>query len=179
MPHIHTEPGQHDHTTSAYIVRLDREEPQILFHMHRKVHKLMQPGGHIELNENPWDSIKHELIEETGYELNQLYVVQPKFTKIQSLTGGDVHPYPLVHSTHAYGDLDHYHTDSGYLFVTREDPAGAPGEGETNDFHWLTEKELKDLNDDVINRSSAEVALFALQALKSEDWIAETKPVLA
>ena len=30
MPHIHTEPGQHDHTASAYIFRTDFSEPKVM-----------------------------------------------------------------------------------------------------------------------------------------------------
>ena len=69
MPHIHTEPDQHDMTVSAYIVRTDSAEPLCLVHMHRKIGKLAQIGGHIELNETPWQSIAHELEEESGYTL--------------------------------------------------------------------------------------------------------------
>ena len=36
MPHINTKPGQHDFTASAFIVRLDRSEPQVLLHLHKK-----------------------------------------------------------------------------------------------------------------------------------------------
>ena len=65
MPHIHTKPGQHDHTVSAFIVRLDGKQPRILLHRHKKSGVYMQFGGHIELHENPWQAISHELLEES------------------------------------------------------------------------------------------------------------------
>jgi hypothetical protein len=49
MAHIHTEPGQHDFTASAFIIRLDRlderGQPKLLLHKHKKLHKLLQFGG--------------------------------------------------------------------------------------------------------------------------------------
>src|SRR3954466_7704978 len=63
MPHIHHEPGQHDFTTSAFIVRTDRSEPQAVLHEHRKIGKLLQFGGHIELTESPWQALLREVRE--------------------------------------------------------------------------------------------------------------------
>ncbi len=53
MAHIHTQPGQHDHTASAYIFRVDFDEPKLVLHLHRKINKYLQFGGHIELHETP------------------------------------------------------------------------------------------------------------------------------
>lgn len=61
MPHIHTKPDQHDMTASAYILRQENGVWKCLVHFHKKVEKLMQVGGHIELNETPWQTITHEL----------------------------------------------------------------------------------------------------------------------
>lgn len=36
MLHIHTQPGQHDHTVSAYIIRYINDEPYLLLHRHKK-----------------------------------------------------------------------------------------------------------------------------------------------
>jgi len=63
MAHIHTQPGQHDHTASAYIVRTDFDEPKIMLHLHRKIGKYLQFGGHVELHETPWQAVVHELRE--------------------------------------------------------------------------------------------------------------------
>ena len=77
MPHIHTEKGQHDHTASAFTLKHDikKNEFRILLHMHKKYGKLLQPGGHIELHESPWEAILHELVEETGYLAKEMKVL--------------------------------------------------------------------------------------------------------
>lgn len=46
MAHIHTNPGEHDLTASAFIVRDDFAKPRLMLHMHKKLGVLLQPGGH-------------------------------------------------------------------------------------------------------------------------------------
>ena len=178
MPHIHTEPGQHDHTASAFIVRTDTIKPHLLLHMHRKVGKLLQPGGHIELNETPWGSIKHELIEETGYAHDQLFLMQPPIRKLSSLTNAEIHPFPLCHNTHDYmPTCDHRHTDISYLFVTNQDPIGLPEEGESTDFRWVTLDDLEKLDDSEIASNCRQIGTLALLIVENKEWIKESKSV--
>lgn len=140
MPHIHTEPEQHDMTTSAYIIRVDAAEPLLLVHMHLKYGKLFQVGGHIELAETPWQAITHELIEESGYKLEDLQILQPKKVPM-NVIGAVVHPVPVLMNTHKVLD-DHYHSDLCFAFVTDKTPAQKPVEGESADLRWLTLEQL-------------------------------------
>lgn len=140
MPHIHTEPGQHDVTVSAYIIRIDEPEPRLLVHMHKKFGKLMQVGGHIELSETPWHALEHEVFEESGYTLAELQVLQPQET-LPALANAIVHPVPLLMNTHKVSET-HYHSDLAYGFVTSHAPTQAPSEGESNDIRWVTASEL-------------------------------------
>lgn len=140
MPHIHTEPGQHDITTSAWIFREDDDELRALVHMHRKHGKLMQVGGHIELDETPWQTIAHEIPEESGIRLDQLYVLQPQNATLD-ITGAAVHPVPVIANTYFVGNA-HYHSDFGYAFIAKGDPELHPAEGESAGLRWLTISEL-------------------------------------
>ena len=162
MPHIHTEPGQHDQTASAFIVRTDTPEPTILFHMHKKVHKLLQPGGHVELHETPWQAVLHEIEEETGYKLSQLTVLQPQ-QRIKSLTGAVNHPVPLNQNTHLFKQgMDHFHTDTAYAFMAGGEPMGTPGDLESSDLRWLTAEQLRTMDQAEIGQNSREIALYTL-----------------
>lgn len=159
MPHIHTQPGQHDHTASAYIFRTDFDEPKVLLHLHKKFGKYMQFGGHIELHETPWQTISHELREESGYSMDQLKILQPK-ERIRHLNGVVVHPQPVVHATQPINDHAHFHTDIMYAFVTSESPRYQPDEGETSDSLLLTRHELALLPDDKIIPNVRETAFY-------------------
>lgn len=114
MPHIHTEPGQRDMTVSAYIIRRENNQWKCLVHFHKKMQKLLQIGGHIELNETPWQAISHELAEESGYTLDDVQVLQ--YTGAQVEGGSNVvHPVPFAMNTHNVGN-EHYHSDLCYGF---------------------------------------------------------------
>jgi 8-oxo-dGTP pyrophosphatase MutT (NUDIX family) len=137
MPHIHTEPGQHDHTASALIFRYENDDPQVLLHTHKKIGMLIQPGGHVELHETPWQAISHEVTEETGYNFDDLRVLQPDWA-LTNLKEIAVHPVPLCSNTHKFPGLDHYHTDSAYVLLATAKPTRKPADGESQDIRWLT-----------------------------------------
>lgn len=171
MPHIHTEPGQHDFTASAFIVRLDRLDehgkPKLLLHVHKKLHKLLQFGGHVELDETPWHAVLHELTEETGYQPDQLNLLQPP-GMLTGLSGAILHPYPVCINTHDF-DETHKHTDIAYVFTTDQPPASGAGEGESVDFKLVTEADLHLLTEEDIKINVKEIGLFVLNTCL-KDW---------
>lgn len=148
MPHIHTEPGQHDTTVTVYIVRTDLPEPVCFLHMHRKLGKLLPVGGHVELHETPWQSVLHELEEEAGYTQEQIAVFQPP-VRIRELPGSKLHPYPIVLNTHDIGDT-HWHSDIAFAIEVLGEPQGALADGESTDIRWLTYQELRDTPADLL-----------------------------
>jgi 8-oxo-dGTP pyrophosphatase MutT (NUDIX family) len=158
MPHIHTKVGEHDHTVSAYVFRTDFAEPKIMLHLHRKLHSYMQFGGHIELNEHPTEALAHELLEESGYVLEQMRILQPK-DRIEKLTLSVVHPQPVVHSTHSLGK-EHFHTDSAYALITDQSPQASSADDESKDIKLFTRSELVALSNDKIVENVREIALF-------------------
>jgi hypothetical protein len=142
MPHIHTEPGQNDFTTTAMIVRYDNGEPKTLVHMHKTLGILLPVGGHIELDESPWAGVLHEIEEESGYEPKQLMVMQPA-KRVGKMDGVKTHPVPLFLQTHEFKKYaGHSHIDMGFLFVTDEMPANRPHDGESSDVRWLNHREI-------------------------------------
>lgn len=167
MPHIHTEHGQHDHTASGFIIRLDGPQPALMFHMHKKLGKYMQFGGHIELNETPWQTIAHELQEESGYELSQLEIMQPPHS-LTSLHEAVIHPVPVAHNTHKFLDEGHFHTDLGYVLVTSEPPRHSVEEGESTDIRLFTYDEIKVLSVDKIHENVREISLYILEVVLKE-----------
>lgn len=155
MPHIHTKSGQHDLTASALIIRLDGPEPQLILHFHKKLKLYIQFGGHVELNETPWQAIIHELKEESGYDIGQLKVLQPK-DRLKELTGSVVHPIPLALITHSFGGLDHFHTDTTFAFTAIEAPRHGVGDGESTDTRLYTARELAAAPEDSVPKAMKE-----------------------
>lgn len=163
MPHIHTGPGEHDQTISAFIVRTDLgDEPKLMLHRHKKLGKLLQFGGHVELKENPWQAITHELLEESGYEISQLEVLQPT-ERIKKLHDEVLHPVPVCYNTHAFdAERNHYHTDVVLALVTGQPPKNNIDEGESEEFVHFTRQEFAALSRDEIYENIQAIGLFVL-----------------
>lgn len=170
MAHIHTTDSQHDLTVTAYIARLDTNEPKVLLHMHRKLNMLLPIGGHVELLETPWQAVAHELTEESGYTLSQLRILQPK-SRINTMPGVVQHPYPIAFNTHEIPEK-HFHTDISYAFTTLNDPEMETESGESLDLRWLSSEELDRLTDADIHENVRSVYHFIInEALQMWDHV--------
>lgn len=169
MPHIHTEPGQHDHTVSAIIIRVDGDQPKVMLHRHKKLGIYMQFGGHIELDETPWDAIVKEIREESGYDIGQLTILQPT-DRLSRMSRATVHPQPANYNTHDISaENQHFHTDVVYAFEARDEPYNTPEKGESNDFRLFTHPELLDTPEEEISENAREAAQFILEEI-SHRW---------
>lgn len=168
MPHLNTMPNGHDQTMSAFIFRYFENEPKIMLHKHKKLNSYMQFGGHIEKEENPWQTIVHEIKEESGYDIKQLKILQPEL-RIVSLTGAVVHPIPFCKNTHPMPD-NHFHSDSSLLFATHEPPKYKPDDGESADIIYLSKDEVNDLKDNEIVENVKEQIIAAYE-LFIPNWV--------
>jgi 8-oxo-dGTP pyrophosphatase MutT (NUDIX family) len=83
-----------------------------VLHLHKRLHRWMQPGGHIDPREGPWDAALRESEEETGLVLR--------------------HPEEgprLIHVDAHDAAEGHTHLDLRYLLLAPdEDPSPPPGE---------------------------------------------------
>lgn len=165
MGHIHAKPGQHDHTASAYIVRLDGSEPRVVLHRHKIEKIYLHFGGHIELDENPWQTIIHELREEAGYDIAQLKVLQPKL-RMKKVANTVVHPIPFCYNTHRVRKAkNHYHTDSVFAFTAEGSPHHPIAELESNDIKLFTRQQIVDMPEGEIFPMARAMALFLLDEI--------------
>lgn len=104
-------------TGSAIVVTTDRR--RVLLHRHKRLGLWLQPGGHIEPGELPWEGSLREAAEETGLPVS-LVGDPPELVHV------DVHPGPRKHT----------HLDLRYLVEAPHVPP-APPEGESQDVQWF------------------------------------------
>jgi 8-oxo-dGTP pyrophosphatase MutT (NUDIX family) len=98
-----------EHVTGSAVVVGPRGT---VLHMHKRLHRWLQPGGHVEPGEGPWDTALRESREETGLE-----VAHP--------AGGP----RLIHVDVHGAAKGHTHLDLRYLLVAADrDPVPPPGE---------------------------------------------------
>jgi 8-oxo-dGTP pyrophosphatase MutT (NUDIX family) len=139
MPHIHE---LIDYTTSAFIMH--PTEPKVLLLKHKKIGKWLQPGGHIELNENPIQALHHELEEETGLKPRDYTIIEPSDSPkpVGKSASNTVLPLPFYINEHFWdGKGPHKHVDICYLAKSHtatltDDPDGASAIG------WFTQEQV-------------------------------------
>jgi 8-oxo-dGTP pyrophosphatase MutT (NUDIX family) len=119
------------HVTASAVVVGPRG---VLLHRHRRLHRWMQPGGHLDPGESADVAAVRETREETG-----LVARHPG--------GGPV----LVHvDVHGAAD-DHVHLDIRYLLVIDpDDDEPRPPPGESQDVAWFTWEEAGRVADDAL-----------------------------
>ena len=117
------------HVTASAVVVGGRG---VLLHRHRRLHRWLQPGGHLDPDERPEDGARRECREETGLEVHHP-------------PGGPV----LVHvDVHGAAD-DHVHLDLRYL-VLGPDADPDPPPDESQDVAWFPWDEAGALADDAL-----------------------------
>jgi 8-oxo-dGTP pyrophosphatase MutT (NUDIX family) len=138
MPHIHTEPGQVDFTTSVLIVYQDK----VLLRLHEKHHIWLMPGGHIELDETPEDAAVREVKEEVGLDVTLWRGNQPDFSEtVLTENYRELLP-PAFINVHRISDT-HRHIDLVYFAIAAADVIYEPETAEkSGGCRWLTREEL-------------------------------------
>jgi 8-oxo-dGTP pyrophosphatase MutT (NUDIX family) len=105
------------HVTGSAIVT---SEAGVVLHLHKRLSLWLQPGGHIDDGEEPWEAALREAREETG-----LPIIDPD------------DPPPLMHVDVHPGPRGHTHLDLRYHFTSAPVPP-APPEGESPDVRWFS-----------------------------------------
>lgn len=103
----------------------------VVLHRHRRLHRWMQPGGHIDPGETPAEAALRESVEETGLPLTP--------AGGSGLLHVDVHP----------AAAGHVHLDLRYL-LWAEDAEPAPEPGESQEVAWFAWPEAEAIADEAL-----------------------------
>ena len=118
-------------TASAFVTNLSKTK--VLLVHHAKYNIWVQPGGHIDMGETPWQSAQRELKEETGLLI---------YKSEDLLFDLDVHLIPASKK-----ELAHYHFDLRYYFEADENQHLLKNE-ESNDLKWVEKGKVYALQPD-------------------------------
>ncbi len=145
--------GDLTHVTASGVVVGPRG---VLLLRHRRLHRWLQPGGHLEPSESPADGARRESEEETG-----LVLRHPDSGPV--LVHVDVHP----------AADDHVHLDIRYLLVG-PDAEPAPPPAESQDVRWFTWEEADAIADDsLVGALRSARRLIATGYLHGLGWTSE------
>ncbi|OJX81682.1 NUDIX domain-containing protein [Leifsonia sp. 71-9] len=135
--HLNTEPGGRDWTVSAILIRVRADgDPMVLLHRHRRLQRMLPPGGHVERDEAPVTALVRELREETGYGLDQLTLLQPP-ARLSTIQSNAVQPMPFSLAEHRVGTDDHFHLDLTYALLADGDAAYPVDPSESQEIVWV------------------------------------------
>ena len=138
---LETRPGVFDrqrsqiHFTGSGVVLGPRG---VLLLLHRKLRIWVQPGGHIEPGETPWDAARRETEEETGLTVDFADRVDGA-GRLPALLHVDVHDIDAR--------LPHVHLDLRYQLTVAGDDEPHPPSGESPDVRWVPWPEAVGLAD--------------------------------
>ena len=127
-------PGDKHLTGSALIITEELPKRILLVH-HKKFNVWLQPGGHVERDENPLAAAVRETKEETGIDISFL------LKQVKSIGETSILPLPdffLEEPILAHGDEPaHFHLDSLYIARVPMQKV-AKQERESHDIGWFT-----------------------------------------
>ncbi|MCD8484650.1 NUDIX hydrolase [Candidatus Woesebacteria bacterium] len=134
--------GAKQFTASVWLISDSAPRKVALVH-HKKLDTWMQPGGHIEADENPIQAAVREVQEETGLDISELLVVGEHVDEYAFLMPSP--RYVMEQSIPAHGEQPaHYHIDLEYV-VEIPEQALTHQDAEAHGIGWFTWEEVQSL----------------------------------
>jgi 8-oxo-dGTP pyrophosphatase MutT (NUDIX family) len=163
MPHLHTAPGECDFTVTGYIVHDER----VLMQMHRKLGIWLAPGGHVEWNQTPMETLYDEIRQEAGLQRESLQLITTNALQrhiLRTRSTGVPTPFDIdVHHIPTPDSLYHRHIDMAYALHSTTDEV-CPEPGESQIWEWMDARRLDEILEDTMPVSHKRAQLAILLA---------------
>jgi 8-oxo-dGTP pyrophosphatase MutT (NUDIX family) len=153
MAHIHTTPGQVDHTVEVLIVY----KGKVLLRKHDKYKIWLSVGGHIELDEDPNRAAVREVKEEVGLDIKLFQ--SKKLPVFREEDYEELIP-PLFLNRHR---INPAHEHVTYTYAATTDSDTVTPENPEDEWRWFTKTEIE-VNEEIRDHIK-HYALMALELL--------------
>ena len=120
----------------ASVFVVDPKTKKMLLVFHKKFHKWVQPGGHIEDNETPEEAALREVYEETGLKVKLLGRRFPREDDF-------IRPLGIQCNRNLKGDM---HIDIIYAAIPYNDDEVILNKDESLGIGWFTREQLEELD---------------------------------
>lgn len=131
-------------TASALIIN---KEKKVLLVNHRKLGVWLYPGGHVEWNETPDETVVREVKEETGLNVKIISDRDGTLSDLKADVSVLHHPYVIL-CEKINGDNQHYHLDLIYLckIENEENSELHHNPKESSDIRFFSLEDLNNIN---------------------------------
>lgn len=138
-----TLPGQKEFVASVMFLA-DTTPQKVLFVHHKKYDLWLQPGGHIEPDENPIQAAIREAEEETGIDISPF--LQPGERIDEYAFPFPAPAFMVEEKIPPYGDTpEHFHLDMVYVIHLPDVVEARLEIDKANDIGWFTREEARNL----------------------------------
>ena len=156
MPHLNTGPGEIDFVTGYFPVFKNK----VLLVHHKRLGMWACGGGHIELTEDPNESLLREVEEDFGWKPDEVEIVSVREEALDRPGFKSLFPpaYLNIHRVNAEG---HRHVSLAYFLKVTTDMARL-NDREHASMRWFSEEELDDPQYDL----PPEICFYAKEAIR-------------
>ena len=123
-------------------VILDKRGLSTLLIKHKKLNVWINPGGHLEDQEFPYDAAKREAMEETGTKISIIDASRNAINTNDTHARTAAFPLHILEEKVAYADSTHTHLDFIYLSVADKTRRHEVGKEESKEIKWYKQEEL-------------------------------------
>jgi ADP-ribose pyrophosphatase YjhB (NUDIX family) len=145
-------------------VILDKKGLSTLLIKHKKLNVWINPGGHLEGQEFPYDAAAREAMEETGTKVRIISAAGSTIKIKETHARTSALPLHILEEKVVYSDSTHTHLDFIYLSIANKTKTHRVGKEESKEIKWY---KMEDMPRNLMFRNSIMVIESAFKSYSS------------